>query len=1277
MAWADNIDALLGGSPSDSPPGTPPASNEEAVGPSSGAGGTTPPSWHGRELYADELKDPGRRMRLFNRLHSEAGEGTREKKLQTLETFMNRGVSRGQSMDEVLDDLNYFPSRIKNQHLTPEQLNDYEGVLGEAQAGSNLAKYGTGNAGYDPKLKRWVGFNKGVMTVGSNDTRNDRIGIEGPDRGWSGQPDEPRLAITVRPGGREPSGSEPGAFPVGQTEGGKGTYGDRIDEILGGTGAKPPPPRGAPGERGGVYDTAASFNYHLFNLVGAAADAMGYPGEVSSKVYDWLQGQPPASWDSDRKATQMLMKGFEALGGSVHHDPNSPEGKTGAALFNGLATVMGVYGAAKGATSAGVDVTSGLGKKVAASIASAMEQYPATTILSEIGSAYGGVHGEEAGGGPGTAGGALGAVSGSVIGGMPVMAAQAVARGLGRLGMKGLDWAKGLVKPRAGAPSDVLMDTKMGLEQRLSDIDADIKAIAPQVRAGDKEALKQYGELRAEEQKLVPQANKIDKQLPEGTKITAPPMRPDWADPVRGTVYAENQVQGSLKQIENSTIKLVEKLDGVMADPKKTPEQVSSEVRKGIAQLEDEATKIESAHWQRVPLKQKVDPGGFHEDLQGQIKEWADDRVTAANVPWSFVKQLQDKVAPVEAPPAPAPRASGVLGPDGQPIMTTPPAAAPPKQPEPTIQEMLNLRRDIARARKTELRAEQRGEEPNRVLIANYAKMETLINKNMPHSPELDQAKAISTKYHELFTRSNLYDILATGKRGMDKVPNQDTVDYLMNKYTNEGQPGLKDLLTMTRDQQMWQRVPGQNDAYPFGGQHGKLREQVEKDAETFVRQNIRREIEEAGVTPENVEKVAAAAESKVPVLGKLHAELGDMHRSAKALSDEQATVQKSALAKYSQSDPDKAIDRIWNNDNPAKVARELSKTFRGDPDAQIGFRAGLMDKLVKGAGGDKLDPMKMKTILQTPKFNRLFTEAFGADGMGRLERMVEIAWRKQFGMIGKYSEKQMQQADFLARIFGAQYLGHALNVITGHHTIQGPAYAAKATQRWVRDNILRDWDPGRLLSEAIRDPNMERVLLSKLPTDPKELEVTTSQLRRYVAGINAAQQITRGYWNREGAAADQADQRQYAEPGMVPYAEGQKLKPGQKVVSEDEFYRSTRDRDALLYQTLTKAGNPAGLDALLARNAPSANVEDRRFITSPLNPFMKAATQFDPGGHGFMTGRRADELTRKNFEKGQRATEEEVINAGSALGRENPIIKVMENTRKRSTPPPEKRKEH
>src|SRR5262249_14209716 len=204
------------GSPSDGPAGTPPAAGD-VVGPSPAAGGpssprggdpyyppeTPPPavkpegggSWHGRELYDEELKDPGRRLRLFNRLDMEASGAPRQKKLETLETFLNRGVSRGMTVDEVIDDLNYFPGRIKNRRLSPEQLNEYEDLLTEARAGSNVAKYGTGNSGYDPKTKRWVGFNKGVMTVGSNDPRQDRIGIEGPDRGWSGQPDEPQVSL--------------------------------------------------------------------------------------------------------------------------------------------------------------------------------------------------------------------------------------------------------------------------------------------------------------------------------------------------------------------------------------------------------------------------------------------------------------------------------------------------------------------------------------------------------------------------------------------------------------------------------------------------------------------------------------------------------------------------------------------------------------------------------------------------------------------------------------------------------------------------------------------------------------------------------------------------------------------------------------------------------------------------------------------------------------------------------------------------------------------------
>ena len=131
-----------------------------------------------RERIQRELEDNPATARQFD-INTTAEVGTNpEARRKYQAATMDRAVSTLKSLRDTISNPAYYPARTQN-YRTASGL----GVDPALWEGANPANYATGNASYDPKTGRWVGFAGGPQTsmTGSGAIRGTELyGIEGP-----------------------------------------------------------------------------------------------------------------------------------------------------------------------------------------------------------------------------------------------------------------------------------------------------------------------------------------------------------------------------------------------------------------------------------------------------------------------------------------------------------------------------------------------------------------------------------------------------------------------------------------------------------------------------------------------------------------------------------------------------------------------------------------------------------------------------------------------------------------------------------------------------------------------------------------------------------------------------------------------------------------------------------------------------------------------------------------------------------------------------------------
>jgi hypothetical protein len=114
----------------------------------------TGPLANARDVYTQEMaNNPDVRQRLINRTYAEVGDQSPQAWQAYIESSMNRGVARNQTLDYTISPQSrYFPSKTAFPKPAPKDFaTQVQPYIDQALAGSNLSNLATGNQSGDVK----------------------------------------------------------------------------------------------------------------------------------------------------------------------------------------------------------------------------------------------------------------------------------------------------------------------------------------------------------------------------------------------------------------------------------------------------------------------------------------------------------------------------------------------------------------------------------------------------------------------------------------------------------------------------------------------------------------------------------------------------------------------------------------------------------------------------------------------------------------------------------------------------------------------------------------------------------------------------------------------------------------------------------------------------------------------------------------------------------------------------------------------------------------------
>lgn len=1122
-------------------------------GATSPEGGTAeqPLTW--RQKYKETLSDQTRRELLKAYTDAEVGGQGSEAQQAFIESVVNRAEADGKTIEQVLNS-NYFPA-ITHQRaaagIGKDRSAQYDPLIDDVIAGSNKCNYCTGNA------SGGVGFNKGPKTASYE---GEDYGIEGQHSAWA-----------------QAQGYK-GPLPnVAEMATKRNQEWDKLEGKF-----------TEPKEHAKWHDYFAAANATLGETIGLLADAMGYPADLANSVYNHVTQGTDIEWSSPRTSAKQIAALFDKVG--INYKPDNSESfgwQSGQATANGLLS-LAVTSAAlpKIAEEIGARVAKRLmtteqatsfmtrvgqaSESAVKNLSEALSKHPYTAILTELGAAPGYIAGEEKGG-------PLGGFAGALAGGGIVQGLNYISRKAAALAARPVQPLYRMVrdlltrKPPGMRNIDDVIDQYHANTAKLDNLDEQITEQAKAYRALPKDAdpnerLAAATSIRAsqvERDRLTDENRALEPMLPKVARDRNA-IRPAWVDPAHARTYGEDQVKGMYADIEGRVMEAINNLPR----PAQSSRELQIQVRKGLEEVRLYAQNIVKAMWERTPMRAPVPMRGIKEDAIRLFQD-LETSFHESYIPRSKMNELLQM------------------------------------NDEESIAKLRSFVGTINDEITAEKGAVQIGKASRRDLIANLTKLEQIINKGIadavPGDATIDQARAISTKYHDLFTRSDLYDLLERNRVGKDKVPVARTVTEML-----DSEEGLENLLTMTRDEMMWRTIPGEATMFDYvdkttlGPQAKAKFAQLVDDTKNTVRALVRENIDDIPSVKNNpiaAARIAEKAETLVKPLADLHIELDNMGKALRAADAERQGVEKSALARYIKQDVASAMKRIWSDPDPAAQARTLIKAFRGDPDALSGFRASFIDELANRAGAKRgsIDPATLKGYLDDPKWNKLARTLLSEDQFKRLSRVTDIALRIEKGEYQTLMQKHGQGLLMMGRIFGVQMIGHPLAIVTGRGggSLQMASIGGKMGTRMIQ-KMLGQANPSQDLLKAIYFPEWEKFMYRQTPQTLDEAQQSAKMLRRALAAMETFRQQTHDYW----AGTPNRD--------PVPPSERQ-------FTSNERAGVDIAEKIGKSYKI-----NPESFDAAMNRN-PSTNVEDRRYMTSPNNPFTNKADYLIPG-KGFGT---------------------------------------------------------
>lgn len=543
-------------------------------------------------------------------------------------------------------------------------------------------------------------------------------------------------------------------------------------------------------------------------------------------------------------------------------------------------------------------------------------------------------------------------------------------------------------------------------------------------------------------------------------------LRDVLADPGRATAYAEQQVEGARLHMEQAVRDAITKIR-----PTSDPATSQSNVRTLLEKAERIGNIIVSRYWQRVPLQTRVPLGGIREDI-GKLS--ADLKDTPSAAPREFIDRIKNMVLVKRNE-------------KGQII----------SPPLPTIKRMRDLQGEIRRARMAEEGKAYVGMPVNDALVRNYNRLASIIDngimESLPGDTRIAQARAVSIMYHDLFSRGNIADVLARRARGDNKFRPDQTVDELMGRHQ-----GLEDLMNVPRAMSGPGGQPSLHVTQPKGpplkAAARQVPDQLVQEAENSLRGMFREAANEHAMDPAKVAGWIKKNEPQIRHMASVASDLDQTAQKLTAVVEQRKLLERSAVARFAEMDPQKAIQRVWNDANPAATSKELIKTFKGDTEALEGYRAGLLDELFTRT---KIRADRMKDMLDQPKVRRLMEATLSPEQFARLEKMTNTAHSIARGDQMSMKQHFLPSVSIIGRIFAAS-IGGRISRLFGSSTIQGPGIMAQYAKGAIT-KAFKGYDADYMLQRAVMDPNWERLLYSRVPETPKELAQTVRFVKQIV----------------------------------------------------------------------------------------------------------------------------------------------------------------------------------
>lgn len=503
-----------------------------------------------------------------------------------------------------------------------------------------------------------------------------------------------------------------------------------------------------------------------------------------------------------------------------------------------------------------------------------------------------------------------------------------------------------------------------------------------------------------------------------------------------------------------------------------TSGQVQARTHVLLQDAEKISKRIVSGFWDRVPLKTRISVSDLYRDVRNLRRELVDSNNVRPD-------EMIDRVLATVQPRR---------GMNGQIVSAMP-----------TLQKLRDLQSQIG----TAITEERARDAPREGQVRNLARISEMIDDNisrqLPNDTSIEQARNMSKRHNDLFSRGPINDILSKRRSGDFRVPQAASIDTLMQKTD-----GLAALKAVQEGVSNYPRIPtnkfrprayyaNPNAVTPV---EKDTLNQLVKSAEDSIRASFR-EVAEQG--PEKAVAYSVKNEEAIRALAGVAGELNFTAQKVAGALAEKKSITASALARFAQTSGDNAVKNIFAQRDPAAVAGQLMIRFRGDPDALEGLRNQVLNEFIYNRAGT--NPNLMQKMMQEPRYEKLLKAVLADDQWARLNRMVNAA--VHIGAENETGIKSFFRAPFrtAGRLAGAAF---GRRVAPG--TLQGPSIFSKAAGEFM-EKSLGGTDPQDLLAHAVLDPNWEALLYSRIPTTTKDMRAAQTHYKRLFATMNSSQQ--------------------------------------------------------------------------------------------------------------------------------------------------------------------------